>query len=193
MRYTNSPPYRRRRRRRSLRLPGYDYTRAGAYFVTICTQDRAWLFGKTIPGGIRWNDAGRMIQSVWDAIPSYYPGVEIDEFVVMPNHVHGIVVLVGEGRDGRDPRDGEGQPRGAAPPHHDRDIRHDSPASPFSLSDVMHRFKSLTTRRYADGVKQYGWRPFRRRLWQRNYYERIVRDATAMRNIRRYIRNNPTR
>jgi REP element-mobilizing transposase RayT len=81
--------------RRSIRLGGYDYAQAGAYFVTICTHDRACLFGDVVDGVMCLNDAGRMVQSVWDELPVYYPGVETDAFVVMPNHVHGILVFVG--------------------------------------------------------------------------------------------------
>lgn len=76
-------------RRRSIRLKGHDYSRTGAYFVTICTQDRACLFGDVVAGDMRLNEAGRMIQSIWDEMPAFYPGVDTDAFVVMPNHVHG--------------------------------------------------------------------------------------------------------
>lgn len=80
--------------RRSIRLRGYDYTRAGAYFVTICTQNRECLFGNIVEGEIRLNDAGHVVQSVWNELPQHYPGVDVDAFVVMPNHIHGIIVLM---------------------------------------------------------------------------------------------------
>ena len=83
--------------RRSIRLRGYDYSRPGAYFVTTCTQNRECLFGKIVGGEMVLNDAGRMINIVWNEIQENYPGVETDEFVVMPNHIHGIIVLVGAG------------------------------------------------------------------------------------------------
>ncbi len=79
--------------RRSIRLKGYDYSQAGAYFVTVCAKDRACLFGKVVDGWMRLNDAGRIVQATWDGLPFHYGGVEIDEFVVMPNHVHGIILL----------------------------------------------------------------------------------------------------
>lgn len=90
-------------RRRSIRLQGYDYSQAGAYFITICAQNRKPMFGNIIPVGagpcacpaMVLNDAGKMIQTVWDEIPFHYIGTEIDEFVVMPNHIHGIVIIVG--------------------------------------------------------------------------------------------------
>ena len=87
--------------RRSIRLKGYDYAQAGAYFITICTQDRACLFGGVVDGEMRPNDAKPMIQSVWDEMPAFYPGVDTDEFVVMPNHIHGIMFPVGAAPRGR--------------------------------------------------------------------------------------------
>ena len=111
-------------RRRSLRLLGYEYSQAGAYFVTICTQDHRCLFGEIEDGNMRLNDAGTMIHTVWDQIPSHYPGVDIDEFVIMPNHIHGVVIIVGAGPracpDSVQPQgvvqdDGSGQPRGRCP------------------------------------------------------------------------------
>lgn len=80
-------------RRRSIRLKGYDYSCAGAYFVTVCVQDRACLLGDVSGIEMVTNPAGEMVRTVWEELPSSYPGVDIDEFVVMPNHVHGIIVL----------------------------------------------------------------------------------------------------
>jgi len=150
--------------RRSIRLQGYDYSQAGAYFITICTLNREYLFGKIVAGKMTLNHAGDMIQTVWDEIPFHYAGIEIDEFVVMPNHVHGIIVIAGNMGD----------------------------AGPLSLGDMVHRFKTMTTKRYADGVKQSGWRRFSGKLWQRNYWEHIVRNAMELGRIRQYIHTNPT-
>ena len=80
-------------RRRSLRLNGYDYTQSGAYFVTVVVQGRSLLFGDVVGGKMRLNDAGEMVQRVWEEIPDRFPRVEVDSFVVMPNHIHGIIVL----------------------------------------------------------------------------------------------------
>jgi len=163
--------------RRSIRLKGYDYSQPGAYFITICTQDRACLFGEVVDGEMRLNDAGQMVQDVWDELPAFYPSVQTDAFIVMPNHIHGIIILVGA-----DPcvcPDEIGQPQMIAPR--------------LSLPDVVHRFKTMTTKRYIDGVKKFGWTPFRRRLWQRNYYEHIIRNDHALQRIREYIWTNPLR
>jgi putative transposase len=80
--------------RRSIRLNGYDYSRAGAYFVTVCTRDWACLFGEIADGQMLLNAAGLVVEQCWLAVPRHYPNVELDQFVVMPNHVHGIVAIV---------------------------------------------------------------------------------------------------
>lgn len=156
--------------RRSVRLQGYDYSQAGAYFITICTQNRERLFGDIVAVGATprgcpemvLNDAGTMIQTVWNEIPFHYTGTEIDEFIVMPNHIHGIVIIVA------------GTTRS------------------LSLGDIVHRFKTMTTKRYADGVKQSGWQLFSGRLWQRNYWEHVIRNEMELNRIREYIHGNPT-
>ncbi len=81
--------------RRSIRLKGYDYSSNGAYFITVCTQNRVCLFGDIDQGEMVLNDAGKMVQDIWIEIPEYYDGIEIDTFQIMPNHIHGIIVLVG--------------------------------------------------------------------------------------------------
>jgi REP element-mobilizing transposase RayT len=165
---------RERHHRRSIRLQGYDYSQAGAYFVTVYAESRECLFGKIVNGEMRLNDAGRLVQDVWGNLPNHYAGVDLDAFVVMPNHIHGIVMIVGAG-----PRacPHTGQPQGVAPT--------------LSLPDTVHRCKTLTTNRYMDGVKQHGWPLFPRRVWQRNYYEHIIRNDESLNRIREYILNNP--
>lgn len=168
----------RKQHRKTIRLKGYDYSQAGAYFVNICTQNRECLFGKVVEGEMVINEVGLMIQSVWDELPRYYSSVDVDAFVVMPNHIHGILVLtdfiVGAGL--RACPDG-GQPQGVAPT--------------LSLPDVVHRFKSFTNNRYQHGVNRNSWRPFPGRLWQRNYYEHIIRNEDELNRVRRYIVENP--
>lgn len=144
-------------RRRSIRLRGYDYSRPGAYFVTICTQSYIYLFGRSVAGKMVLNDAGQMVQSVWDELPVHSPGIEADAFVVMPNHIHAIVVIQ------------------------------------MSLPDVVHRFKTLTTRRYTDAVRHSGWEPFPGRLWQRNYWEHVIRSERELHRVREYIVDNPAK
>ena len=79
--------------RKSMRLKGYDYSKPGYYFVTVCTQNKKCLFGDIRNRQMVLNDAGRMIEKVWNALPEHYPHVELDAFVIMPNHFHGIIVL----------------------------------------------------------------------------------------------------
>ena len=166
--------------RNSIRLKDYDYGQSGAYFITIVTQKKICLFGDVNDSASQLNDAGQMIRAVWVEMSRHYPGVETDTFVVMPNHIHGIILLVGAG-----PRacpessrvDRTGQPQGVAPT--------------ISLPEIVHRFKTLTTKRYTDGVKHSAWTRFQVRLWQRNYYEHVIRDEDSLTRIREYIFNNP--
>jgi len=202
-----------RHHRRSIRLQGYDYTRSGAYFVTIVTQGRACLFGEVVAGEMRMNDAGRMVQQVWDELALFYEGVQTDAFIVMPNHVHGIIILTGNvratPRGCPNPQSGPGQARGPAPTSGSGQARGPAPTSgsgqaqgpaptaatapTLGLPDVVHRFKTMTTKRYADGVRANQWPPFPGRLWQRNYYEHIIRDDQSWQRIREYILTNPLR
>ncbi len=100
-----------RHHRRSIHLPGYDYSRAGAYFVTICSQDWACLFGDIADGALRINDAGRIIEKWWIELNRKFPNVQTGEFVVMPNHFHGIIIIHDEpvGADLRVRPDNTGQ------------------------------------------------------------------------------------
>jgi putative transposase len=174
-------------RRRSLRLKGYDYGMAGAYFVTISTQDRACLFGDVAAGAMRLNEAGQMVATLWDGITARLSGVEIDQFVVMPNHLHGILVLT-------DGDAGEATTERATTrvaPTNDGPVGAPLVGARVRLGDVVGAFKSLATTGYIGGVKANGWPEFRGRLWQRNYYEHIIRDEDALNRIRRYIDDNP--
>jgi len=172
--------------RRSIRLKGYDYSRPGLYFVTICTTNRLSLFGHIENRDMVLNDVGKMVNIVWNEMPNHYKGIGIHEFIVMPNHVHGIIEIesnsmtVGAGPcacsdDGWQKT--EGQPQGVAPT--------------MSLSDIVHRFKTLTTKRYIDGVNHNEFHQFNKRLWQRNYYEHVIRNEKSYHDLSEYIMNNP--
>jgi len=154
--------------RKSIRLNGYDYSSNGMYHVTICTQDKQELFGKIIDGKMVLNHAGKMIEKIWYEIPQYYNGIEIDIFQIMPDHFHGIIII-----DNIE----NGQPQGVAPT--------------ISLFDVVHRFKTMTTKLYSDSVKNGTYSPYNKRVWQRNYYEEIIKNDKALYEIREYIINNP--
>jgi putative transposase len=165
--------------RKSIRLKGYDYSSVGAYFVTLCTQNRECLFGEIKIGKSRQhypelflNDAGQVVTGIWNQITSYYPGIELDEFIVMPNHLHGIIRIVGA-----DLCVCPGQSRGIAP----------------TLPRIVQRFKTMTTKRYIDGIQHLDWHPFSGKLWQRNYYEHIIRNEDNMNSVREYIQYNVIR
>ena len=170
--------------RRSIRLKGYDYRHPGAYFITLCTQDHLHLFGHVEEWEVRLNAAGKMVHEAWLEIPEFYPSCGLDEFVVMPNHFHGVIWLAPEAL-------------GMSIEGH-RSI----PESPgmkgteqngLSLPEFVKRFKSLTTNRYGDGVASARWPAYTRRLWQRDYFEHIVRNERDLAQIRIYIRENPAR
>jgi putative transposase len=177
-----------RHHRRSIRLKSYDYAQPGAYFVTVCVQSHLCLFGDVVDGEMRCNDAGRMIESIWQQVPRRFPTVEPDVSIVMPNHFHAIVLvgapLVGaldepaaEVTDGADRAWGRA-PTGGAP-------------TPPTLGDIIGAFKSLTTNAYARGLREHDWPPVHERLWQRNFYEHVIRDEVARNRIREYIVTNP--
>lgn len=148
--------------RRSIRLKGYDYSQAGAYFVTVCAHNRECLFGDVLDGHMRLNDAGQSVQAAWDALPHYYPHVALDAGVVMPNHVHGIIILVGAGL--------KPAPTG---------IRH-------GLSEIVRALKTFSSRRINELRGTSG-----ATVWQRNYFERVIRNDNEMHHLREYIVNNP--
>ena len=171
--------------RRSLRLPGYDYRRNGFYFVTICVDDREPRLGRIVDGRVEWTEAGRMVDAHWRSLPDRFANVALHAYVVMPDHVHGILKMVGA-------------PLVGAPDGTVTDIGAATRAAPTSsdqppLGDVIGAFKSLTTNAYIRGVRHHGWPPFDRRLWQRNYYERVIRNEAELAQIRAYIRANPCR
>ena len=175
------------RYRRSLRLRGYDYSQPGVYFVTVCTQSRKCLFGGIVAGEMVLNDAGRMVEKWCFALEDKFPDIQCDEYIVMPNHFHCIVVNVGA--DQRVCPD-DGQSCRIVPmvmgEHNTMGEHTGSP-----LRAVVQWFKTMTTNEYIRGVKQNGWLRFDGKLWQRNYYDHIIRNENELNRIRQYIVNNP--
>jgi REP element-mobilizing transposase RayT len=159
-------------------LPGYDYSSAGAYFVTICVNNRLSLLGEIREGVMDQSVAGLMGESWRCSIPMKFPTVVVDSYVVMPNHVHGIVVL-----NPGDVEDEQGK-HGGLP-------LQKAVISP-TLARVVQWFKPITTTDHVLGVRKYDFQPFDRRLWQKNYYEHIVRNDGDMARIRHYIATNVT-
>jgi putative transposase len=152
--------------RSSLRLPEYDYSGAGAYFVTICAHNRICAFGAVDAEEMQLNDVGRIVSSCWNEIPQHFSAISLDEWVIMPNHVHGIV-LISDAADA-----------GAT---------HASCIRP-GLGVVVGSFKSAATKRVNEWRRAHG-----SPLWQRNYYEHVIRDQEDLARVRQYIADNPIR
>ena len=157
-------------RRRSIRLKHYDYSRSGAYFVTIVMKGRACLLGDIVDEEMRLNNIGHAVQDVWQNLVAHYARIELDTFIVMPNHVHGIIVIV-------DHRDTVGAGLRPAPTK-----------TQHGLPEIVRAFKSFSARsinkmRHTPGAP----------IWQRNYFEHVIRSEESWNRIRQYILDNPAR
>ncbi len=167
--------------RRSIRLVGYDYTQAGAYFITICTHNRQNLFGKIVNGEMVLNEHGRVAAACWLDLARHFPHITLDEWVVMPNHIHGIIVIV-TGRG-----EASAEPSGLS----NVSVADASPQQPNgtdsgSIGAIIQNFKSVASRKIN---KQRGTPGTQ--VWQRNYWEHIIRNEQAYQRIADYIVNNP--
>jgi len=159
----------RKRQRRSIRLEGYDYKSAGAYFVTIVAWRRECLFGEIVDDRMLTNEWGEIVRDEWERTAKIRPNVELGEFIVMPNHIHGILVFID---------DMAGTTRRVAPTR---------TLQPGSLGAVIGQFKSIVTKRI-NRLQNVAGRP----IWQRNYYEHIIRNDHEWENITKYIESNPS-
>jgi REP element-mobilizing transposase RayT len=173
-------------RRRSLRLQNFNYAAAGAYFVTICTHQRAEVFGHIEANTVTLSSAGKVIESVWEEIPAHHASVAPDEFVVMPNHIHGILVI-------------HESPAGA------RVIESDSTSASVEAQFIAPKSASERVEQNHTAMVGAIVRAFKARcthaihqaqsaettIWQRNYYEHIIRNEKELMSIREYISNNP--
>jgi REP element-mobilizing transposase RayT len=171
----------RTHQRQSMRLEGYDYGQAGLYFVTITTWQMECLFGVILEGEMVLNDAGRMAEIEWKRLVTRFPGVELDAFVVMPNHVHGIVVLGGQCAE-RGEASGVGRVGildSASPVQN---------ADGVALGNVVGAYKSRVAR-MVNGLRRRSGGA----VWHRNYYEHIIRDDEDLERVRWYIAENPGR
>lgn len=197
--------------RRSIRLKGYDYSKAGRYFVTICCHDRMCRFGRIENYEMILNDAGKMIDKWFLELPRKFPDVALGTHVVMPNHFHAIIINTGKypavigndpvGADLRVRPDNNGicpdinvRPDNEGICHDNEGVCHDiggeHKGSP--LPRVVQWFKTMTTNDYIRGVKKSNWERFDGKLWQRNYYEHIIRDEKSYIAISNYIIGNPS-
>lgn len=166
--------------RRSIRLKGYDYARAGAYFVTVCAHNRECLFGDVFAGEMRLNDAVQMVQDVWDGLPIKFHNIETDEFIIMPNHVHGIIVIVGAQFIAPFDCDAMNQNK--------KQIKQGVMNHAPTVGEIVRAFKAQCTHAI-NKIRNTPGNP----LWQRNYYEHIIRSEQEMDRIRKYITENPAK
>jgi REP element-mobilizing transposase RayT len=183
--------------RRSIRLPGYDYSQPGAYFVTICIKDRMHIFGEVLDNEVRLSEGGMIALECWGRIPEHFGPVSLDVSVVMPNHIHGIVVI--------EPVEPVGATHASplqnmAPYHtstnivsspsatHASPLPHNGPRGPKnqSIAAIVGSFKSAVSKRINELLGTPG-----ATVWQRNYYEHIIRDEESLNQIRQYILDNP--
>ncbi len=153
------------RRRTEKRLPDFDYTAPGPYWVTIKLHRPQPLFGSVHDDGVHLSDIGEMIDAEWQNLPSRYPSVALDAYVVMPDHIHGLLTLF------------------------------ESPLSApgLTLGRVIGTFKSVTTINYGRGVRERGWMPYERYFWLEDYYEHVVRGEADLISKRLYVERNPWR
>jgi putative transposase len=185
--------------RRSPRLKGYDYSQEGAYFVTICTQHRVSLFGAVANTEMQINAAGQMITDCWERLPTKYPAVELDLYCVMPNHFHGIIVIMrdhGAGKMGAHvgaPLQDASGLVGVDPHVRPIPANNEQGEHTDTLSAIMQWFKTMTTNAYMRGVREQNWESFQGKLWQRSFHDHIIRSETSLNALREYTQQNPAR
>ncbi|MBN1286596.1 MAG: transposase [Anaerolineae bacterium] len=198
--------------RRSIRLKGYDYASPGAYYVTICTYQKECFLSTIIEDNVALSPCGELVQSTWKGLPKHYNHVQLDAFVIMPNHLHAVIVLIDESQPTSD-RVGASVGAGFKPAHLGMDVEpahnHNpgmgvepahsqspgvgaglkpAPTKRHTLSEIVRAFKTSSARRI-NALRNISGVP----VWQRNYYERIVRDEDELNRIRQYIGDNPAR
>lgn len=163
--------------RSSIRLKGFDYSRAGVYFVTICTWDRGCYFEE-------YPQLKEILENQWRILPERFEGVALDEYVIMPNHLHGIIVIIADRATARDAPTNTSFSNsvwaGLAPAL----LKH------VTIGDIVGSFKSITSNEWLKVVKS-GNINTRGKFWQRNYYEHVIRNDEELNGIRQYIIDNP--
>ncbi len=163
--------------RRSIRLKDYDYSSAGAYFVTICTFQRQCLFGQIVDGAMQLNEIGQIVAEEWLQSRMIRKEIDFDQWVIMPNHLHGIILI--------EPTNPVGA-NGCLPIRENHSHRMVPPMKKRSLSSFIAGYKSATTKRI-NALRNAA----KTSVWQRNYYEHIICNDDSLQYIRQYIQNNP--
>jgi putative transposase len=185
--------YRDKYRVESTRLKGWDYAADGWYFVTICTRGRECFFGKIVDQRMRLSKIGDIALRFWEDIPNHSVNAGLDAFVIMPNHLHGIITI--KAPDGSTITGKNGGP--GTHSHGCRDVacnvsttdesgRLTDPPKPGSLGAIVRSYKSAVTR----WCRMNGYTSF---AWQPRFYDHVIRDGVALQNVRRYILDNPAK
>jgi len=172
--------------RRSIRLQGYDYSQNGAYYVTLCTQNRECLFGEIVKGQMILNEYGKIVEQCWNDLPDHYNNIELDAYVIMPNHFHGIILITDNVDNVDNVRAIHELPIHELPRQQQK--QRQQQRRKMLLPKIVGRFKmnsakQINQMRNTPGIS----------VWQRNYYEHIIRDEKSLENIRNYIINNPAK
>lgn len=186
--------------RHSIRLKGYDYSSAGAYFITAVLQHRMHLFGRVCENGMQLSEAGKIAHRCWEEIPLHFPHTALDEFIIMPDHMHGIIVILKD--DDNQSHRGRGLINQTTTSciSNNQSATSDISTNQFpteadwilmknpkqTLGKIVRWYKA----RAAKMIRDSGEKGFQ---WQRNYYERIIRDERGFAAVRRYILNNPAK
>jgi len=187
-------------KRKSIRLKGYDYSQAGLYFITICVQNRACLLGNIIDGKMNLNDAGVMVENEWLALVKRFSNIKLHEYIVMPNHFHAILEItddpVGATLVVAPNNAVDQQLRGYpswVPQRRPQRISQSVMANKKTLGNMVGAFQSITTNEYIREVKNNNWQRFDKKLWQRNYWEHIIKNESDYNRIANYIIENPVK
>lgn len=192
--------------RRSIRLQGYDYSQEGLYFITLCCQDRAHLFGEIVDGEMILNDAGLQAQKCWQDIPNHLANAVLHEYIIMPNHIHGIIEFVGANQYSPN----NNSPNNGSPNQtfsdNGNDVENNDKAKNLELVNGTKNFSPLPNATWRSPSKTIGSviRGFKIgvtkwmrnnttvvNVWQRNYYDHIIRNEQDYERISEYIKNNP--
>lgn len=150
-------------KRKPQRLKGYDYSRNGAYFITICTQNRLPLFGDVAGGAVALNKAGKMVEDRLLNIAN--DTVSVEKYCIMPDHIHIILLISGDGTT--------------------------QGSFPTPVSEIVQRFKTITTKLYIDGVKSGDYPPFDKKIWQKSFHDHVIRNGQDYQEVWNYIDENP--
>ncbi len=175
-------------KRRSIRLKDFDYGQEGLYFITICCQNREHLFGEIVEGEMQLNDIGRVTEQCWNAIPKHFENVSLHSFVIMPNHVHGIIeIITNVGAKHFSPEDNEHWTKHFSPEndeHWSKDISPLPKGTSKTIGSIVRGFKIGVTKWARQNTDIY-------QVWQRNYHEHIIRNENSYYRISEYIESNP--